>query len=103
MEGVAGDPGVTYRAVETLFQMVDERGPDAQYTFKISMLEVYMERVRDLLEADAASEDKLPKRKNSGTSSSPSRLSASAAESSNDGLVIREVSSELAHTFVRFL
>ena len=90
MEGVPGDPGVTFRAIQSLFQMVDERGPDAKYTFKasdaaprctfcvlsprgslsgclvvwlsgclvvwlqMSMLEVYMERVRDLLEGESS-------------------------------------------------
>ncbi len=38
MEGVPGDPGVTFRAIEALFSIVEERGPGAHYTFKASLL-----------------------------------------------------------------
>jgi hypothetical protein len=50
MQGPASDPGVTYRAVKDLFETA-ERAVMHGYTFafRISVLEIYNERIFDLL------------------------------------------------------
>mmetsp|Transcript_2572 Transcript_2572/g.10769 ORF Transcript_2572/g.10769 Transcript_2572/m.10769 type:complete len:1170 (-) Transcript_2572:68-3577(-) len=50
MEGPGEDPGVNLRALQTIFGLRRERESDVEYRFKISMLEIYNEQVRDLLE-----------------------------------------------------
>jgi len=53
MEGPAEDPGISVRALQTLFEMIaeDEKhaGPGASRTIQVSMLEIYNDAVRDLL------------------------------------------------------
>ena len=50
MEGVPEDRGVNYRALEELFRMSEERSTSIAYTFSVSILEVYNEKIRDLLD-----------------------------------------------------
>ncbi|KAJ0976077.1 hypothetical protein J5N97_018042 [Dioscorea zingiberensis] len=49
MEGTSEDRGVNYRSLEELFQSSLERCSTMKYEFSISMLEVYNEKIRDLL------------------------------------------------------
>uniref|UniRef100_A0A0A9CR45 Kinesin-like protein n=1 Tax=Arundo donax TaxID=35708 RepID=A0A0A9CR45_ARUDO len=50
MEGVPDNRGVNYRALEELFRMSEERSASVDYTFSVSILEVYNEKIRDLLD-----------------------------------------------------
>ncbi|KAI0530839.1 hypothetical protein KFK09_000387 [Dendrobium nobile] len=49
MEGTPECRGVNYRALEELFRIMKERMALMQYEFSFSMLEVYNEKIRDLL------------------------------------------------------
>nr|POF26894.1 kinesin-like protein kin-14s [Quercus suber] len=49
MEGTPENRGVNYRTLEELFQISDERGGIMRYELFVSMLEVYNEKIRDLL------------------------------------------------------
>ncbi|KAH7654817.1 Minus-end-directed kinesin ATPase protein [Dioscorea alata] len=49
MEGTSEDRGVNYRALGELFQSSMKRCSTMKYEFSISMLEVYNEKIRDLL------------------------------------------------------
>ncbi|GMH84610.1 hypothetical protein TrST_g805 [Triparma strigata] len=49
MEGPADNRGVNYQAIAEMFKVSAEREEDVSYTFKVSMLEIYNETVRDLL------------------------------------------------------
>lgn len=49
MEGVPENRGVNYRALEELFRMSEERSSSVSYSFGVSILEVYNEKIRDLL------------------------------------------------------
>jgi kinesin family protein C2/C3 len=59
MEGPAGDPGVNYRALDELFRLIDERRGDWEYRVRVSMVEIYNEQLRDLLNEDAGAARKL--------------------------------------------
>uniref|UniRef100_A0A0G4FSF9 Kinesin-like protein n=1 Tax=Chromera velia CCMP2878 TaxID=1169474 RepID=A0A0G4FSF9_9ALVE len=53
MEGVATDPekmGVIPRMVATMFEAIDNADEAIEFTVKCSIVEIYMERVRDLLD-----------------------------------------------------
>jgi len=49
MEGVRGNRGVNYRALQELFRISIERSASVAYTFSIGILEVYNGKIRDLL------------------------------------------------------
>lgn len=49
MEGTPDNRGVNYRALEELFRSSTERSSMIRYEFSVSMLEVYNEKIRDLL------------------------------------------------------
>ena len=50
MMGPANDPGVTYRAVKDLFETSDRAAMHGfNFSFRISVLEIYNERIFDLL------------------------------------------------------
>ncbi|XP_078446979.1 kinesin-like protein KIN-14S [Wolffia australiana] len=49
MEGTPNNRGVNYRTLEELFKVSEERSSMMRYEFLVSMLEVYNERIRDLL------------------------------------------------------
>ncbi|OEL34460.1 Kinesin-4 [Dichanthelium oligosanthes] len=50
MEGVPENRGVNYRALEELFRMSEGRSTSVAYMFSVSILEVYNEKIRDLLD-----------------------------------------------------
>lgn len=49
MEGTPDNRGINYRALEELFRSSSERSSMIIYKFSVSMLEVYHEKIRDLL------------------------------------------------------
>jgi kinesin family protein C2/C3 len=49
MEGPKSDHGVNFRALEQLFRVCEERSEHYEYTFQVSMLEIYNETLLDLL------------------------------------------------------
>lgn len=58
MEGIQGDGpalhGIIQRSLGTLFNMAAVTGPQSNFHFSLSMLEIYMERLRDLLCTESA-------------------------------------------------
>ena len=60
MDGPPSDAGVNTRAFRHLFAMAEERKVEGfEYTFKVSMLEIYNEAIMDLLELDKEKRRKL--------------------------------------------
>ncbi|KAJ9535891.1 hypothetical protein OSB04_un000947 [Centaurea solstitialis] len=53
MEGTSENRGVNYRTLEELFRVSEERSDIMRYELFVSMLEVYNEKIRDLLVEDA--------------------------------------------------
>lgn len=49
MEGTPGNRGVNYRTLEELFRVSKDRNGIMRYELFVSMLEVYNEKIRDLL------------------------------------------------------
>ncbi|KAE9589598.1 putative minus-end-directed kinesin ATPase [Lupinus albus] len=49
MEGTPEHRGVNYRTLEELFRLTEERHGITKYELRVSMLEVYNEKIRDLL------------------------------------------------------
>ena len=60
MEGPSENRGVNYKAIAEMFKVEKEREEDVTYSFRVSMLEIYNETVRDLLNP-AVDEFKQPK------------------------------------------
>ncbi|CAM9368506.1 unnamed protein product [Phaeothamnion confervicola] len=61
MEGTAADPGVNTRALAELFRVAADRAENVEYSFTLSMLEVYNETVRDLLDSTAVAGKTAPR------------------------------------------
>ena len=51
MQGSKEDAGVNIRALDKLFSVATERDVDTEYNIRISLLEIYNERIQDLLSA----------------------------------------------------
>eukprot|EP00756_Hemistasia_phaeocysticola_P004250 Hpha_TRINITY_DN12712_c0_g2::TRINITY_DN12712_c0_g2_i1::g.114287::m.114287/K10406/KIFC2_3; kinesin family member C2/C3 len=49
MEGPSRDPGVNFRALQRLFEVIDERSEVDSSEVNLSVLEIYNENIRDLL------------------------------------------------------
>lgn len=49
MEGTSENRGVNYRTLKELFRISSERSSTMRYELFVSMLEVYNEKIRDLL------------------------------------------------------
>ena len=56
MEGTSGNEGVTFRALKEVFAIAEERADTYKYEFAMTIVEIYNERVRNLLDKRA---DKL--------------------------------------------
>ncbi|KAK9690201.1 hypothetical protein RND81_09G111300 [Saponaria officinalis] len=54
MEGTEQNRGINYRTLEQLFQIARERSDTFTYEISISVLEVYNEQIRDLLDTSTA-------------------------------------------------
>ncbi|KAK7344235.1 hypothetical protein VNO77_13612 [Canavalia gladiata] len=54
MEGTPEHRGVNYRTLEELFRITEERSGITKYGLSVSMLEVYNEKIRDLLVENSA-------------------------------------------------
>ena len=54
MEGSEEDRGITFRALSALFREAERERATTRYEFAVEMLEVYNDKVRDLLELDPA-------------------------------------------------
>ncbi|TKY52220.1 Kinesin protein [Spatholobus suberectus] len=54
MEGTPEHRGVNYRTLEELFRITEERHGTMKYELSVSMLEVYNEKIRDLLVENSA-------------------------------------------------
>lgn len=54
MEGTPEERGVNYRTLEELFRLSEERTGVMKYELNVSMLEVYNEKIRDLLVENSA-------------------------------------------------
>ena len=52
MSGVPSDKGLTPRIVEKIFDHIYESDEDAEFTVRISYVEIYLEKIRDLLEPE---------------------------------------------------
>jgi kinesin family member C2/C3 len=49
MQGTPEQPGVNVRAIRDLFRLADSRSDTMEYEVRLSMMEIYNERIRDLL------------------------------------------------------
>ncbi|EYC41088.1 hypothetical protein Y032_0582g284 [Ancylostoma ceylanicum] len=49
MEGPEANPGINQRAIMQLFEAADGRNEDIDYEINVSMMEIYNEKIRDLL------------------------------------------------------
>eukprot|EP00743_Colponemidia_sp_Colp-15_P005812 GILK01006247.1.p1 GENE.GILK01006247.1~~GILK01006247.1.p1 ORF type:complete len:904 (+),score=147.63 GILK01006247.1:46-2757(+) len=60
MEGSPSNRGVNYRSLAELFAMIDARKETHSYSVSVSVLEIYCEQIRDLLDpgASASEQDK---------------------------------------------
>lgn len=55
MEGTERKRGVNYRTLEELFKIAEERKETVSYSISVSVLEVYNEQIRDLLDPSPSS------------------------------------------------
>lgn len=58
MEGTEKNRGVNYRTLEQLFEIANERREMFTYNISVSVLEVYNEQIRDLLDTSPQSSKK---------------------------------------------
>ena len=49
--------GVIPRMVKTVFEKIENASEDLEFTVKISMIEIYMEKIKDLLERNKNRKD----------------------------------------------
>ena len=53
MEGIRGDDecaGIIPRMFDNLFLLISQADPDIEFTIKCSYMEIYMEKIKDLLD-----------------------------------------------------
>ncbi|GMS84343.1 hypothetical protein PENTCL1PPCAC_6518, partial [Pristionchus entomophagus] len=63
MEGPSEDPGINQRAILQLFEAAQERGNDIEYTIKLSMIEIYNDKIRDILSTSSSTSSSLTLRR----------------------------------------
>lgn len=59
MEGTDSHPGLNRRALKELFDVCEDKKADWSYEIDVSVMEIYNETLRDLLNEDKKSKDKL--------------------------------------------
>jgi kinesin family protein C2/C3 len=52
MEGTADSVGINYKAIQELFEIIYMRREETSYTLSLTIIEVYNEQVRNLLDPD---------------------------------------------------
>eukprot|EP00041_Stephanoeca_diplocostata_P037185 m.1393553 g.1393553 ORF g.1393553 m.1393553 type:complete len:258 (+) comp24992_c0_seq45:1980-2753(+) len=57
MEGSDEHPGLNRRALKSLFDLCEEKKADWSYEFEVSVMEIYNETLRDLLNTDKKAKD----------------------------------------------
>lgn len=67
MSGQKDDPGINVRAIRDLFHLQEDRAEEEEFTFKVQLLEIYNESIRDLLSEDTNQILKLIATKTSGS------------------------------------
>ncbi|KAL5701824.1 hypothetical protein ACHQM5_027120 [Ranunculus cassubicifolius] len=85
MEGTPGNRGVNFRTIEELFRNSKERSTTMKYELSVSMLEVYNEKIRDLLVENSSQPSKKLEIKQAaeGTQEIPG-LTESSVSNSNE-------------------
>lgn len=52
MQGPSSNPGINQRALKLLFEETRDRGVDWSFSINVSVIEIYNEMIRDLLDHD---------------------------------------------------
>ena len=50
MSGTENEPGIIPRMIDTLFNHIDQSAEEVEFMIKVSIVEIYNEKVRDLLD-----------------------------------------------------
>ena len=58
MQGSDTDPGISFRAVAELFRIIQHERTDYKYDVSVTLFEIYMENVRDLMVDPATAKDR---------------------------------------------
>lgn len=53
-QGTAANPGINQRALRKLFREIEQRGTEWDFNISVSVLEIYNENIRDLLNHDSS-------------------------------------------------
>ncbi|KAK9678834.1 hypothetical protein RND81_11G235700 [Saponaria officinalis] len=96
MEGTEQNRGVNYRTLEQLFQIAKERSDTFSYDISVSVLEVYNEQIRDLLDTSIAPKKLEIKQASEGSHHVPGIVEAKVGDTKQVWEVLRLGSSARA-------